>query len=99
MVRTVEEQGLKFEVNLTDYLDTGLFLDHRKTRSIIRHYAAGKRILNLFAYTGSFTVYARAGGAAGTTTVLMELLGKTPKVKASFGSNSPRTHSVNLARR
>ena len=71
MVRTVEEQGLKFEVNLTDYLDTGLFLDHRKTRSIIRHYAAGKRILNLFAYTGSFTVYARAGGAAGTTTVDM----------------------------
>jgi 23S rRNA (cytosine1962-C5)-methyltransferase len=67
----VEEQGLKFEVNLTDYLDTGLFLDHRKTRSIIRHYAAGKRILNLFAYTGSFTVYARAGGAAGTTTVDM----------------------------
>ena len=69
--RTVEEQGLKFEVNLSDYLDTGLFLDHRKTRSIIRHYAKGKRVLNLFAYTGSFTVYARAGGAAATTTVDM----------------------------
>lgn len=71
VVRTVEEQGLKFEVNLSDYLDTGLFLDHRKTRSIIRHYARGKRILNLFAYTGSFTVYARAGGASHTTTVDM----------------------------
>lgn len=71
IVRTVLEQGLKFEVNLSDYLDTGLFLDHRKTRSIIRHYAAGKRVLNLFAYTGSFTVYARAGGAAATTTVDM----------------------------
>jgi 23S rRNA (cytosine1962-C5)-methyltransferase len=71
VVRTVEEQGLKFEVNLSDYLDTGLFLDHRKTRSIIRHYAQGKRVLNLFAYTGSFTVYARAGGAVATTTVDM----------------------------
>lgn len=71
VVRAVEEQGLKFEVNLSDYLDTGLFLDHRKTRSIIRHYAKGKRVLNLFAYTGSFTVYARAGGAIATTTVDM----------------------------
>ena len=71
VARTVLEQGLKFEVNLSDYLDTGLFLDHRKTRSIIRHYARGKRVLNLFAYTGSFTVYARAGGAAATTTVDM----------------------------
>lgn len=71
VVRVVEEQGLKFEVNLSDYLDTGLFLDHRRTRGIIRHYARGKRVLNLFAYTGSFTVYARAGGAAATTTVDM----------------------------
>lgn len=71
IVRVVEEQGLRFEVNLSDYLDTGLFLDHRKTRSIIRHYAPGKRVLNLFAYTGSFTVYACAGGATATTTVDM----------------------------
>lgn len=70
-VRTVMEQGLRFEVNLSDYLDTGLFLDHRRTRAMIRHYAAGKRVLNLFAYTGSFTVYARAGGAVATTTVDM----------------------------
>jgi 23S rRNA (cytosine1962-C5)-methyltransferase len=69
--KVVEEQGLRFEVNLSDYLDTGLFLDHRKTRSIIRHYAKGMRVLNLFAYTGSFTVYARAGGAVATTTVDM----------------------------
>jgi 23S rRNA (guanine2445-N2)-methyltransferase / 23S rRNA (guanine2069-N7)-methyltransferase len=56
-------------VNLTDYLDTGLFLDHRATRQLIRDLAPGKRFLNLFAYTGSATVYAAAGGAATTTTV------------------------------
>lgn len=67
--RVVEEGGLRFFVNLEDYLDTGLFLDHRNTRSMVREEAAGKRFLNLFAYTGSFTVYAAAGGAARTTTV------------------------------
>lgn len=67
--RVVEEGGLKFRVNLSDYLDTGLFLDHRITRGMVRDEAAGKRVLNLFAYTGSFTVYAAAGGAASTTTV------------------------------
>lgn len=65
----VEEDGLQFEVNLSDYLDTGLFLDHRTTRRMIRERAQGKRFLNLFAYTGSFTVYAAAGGAVSTTTV------------------------------
>jgi 23S rRNA (cytosine1962-C5)-methyltransferase len=65
----VEEQGLRFEVNLSDYLDTGLFLDHRNTRAMVRDRAAGKRVLNLFAYTGSFTCYARAGGARSTITV------------------------------
>jgi 23S rRNA (cytosine1962-C5)-methyltransferase len=65
----VEEQGLKFWVNLRDYLDTGLFLDHRLTRARVRVEAAGKRFLNLFGYTGSFTVYAAAGGAKSTTTV------------------------------
>lgn len=65
----VREGGLKFLVNLSDYLDTGLFLDHRQTRSLVRDAAAGKRFLNLFGYTGSFTVYAAAGGAAATTTV------------------------------
>lgn len=65
----VGEQGLRFEVNLTDYIDTGLFLDHRLTRQMVRERADGKRFLNLFGYTGAFTVYAAAGGAARTTTV------------------------------
>jgi 23S rRNA (cytosine1962-C5)-methyltransferase len=65
----VTEGGLSFECNLSDYLDTGLFLDHRVTRSRVRALAAGKRFLNLFAYTGSFSVYAAAGSAARTTTV------------------------------
>lgn len=65
----VNEADLRFKVNLSDYLDTGLFLDHRVTRGMVRDQAAGLRVLNLFAYTGSFTVYAAAGGAAQTTTV------------------------------
>lgn len=64
-----QEGGLRFEVNLTDYIDTGLFLDHRQTRAMVREEARGKRFLNLFCYTGSFTVYAAAGGAASTTSV------------------------------
>jgi 23S rRNA (guanine2445-N2)-methyltransferase / 23S rRNA (guanine2069-N7)-methyltransferase len=66
---TVQEGGLAFEVNLSDYLDTGLFLDHRQTRAQVRKEAQGKRFLNLFSYTGSFSVYAAAGGAAETTSV------------------------------
>jgi 23S rRNA G2069 N7-methylase RlmK/C1962 C5-methylase RlmI len=65
----VHEGGLKFVVNLSDYVDTGLFLDHRNTRQMVRERAAGKQMLNLFSYTGSFTVYAAAGGAVSTTTV------------------------------
>jgi 23S rRNA (guanine2445-N2)-methyltransferase / 23S rRNA (guanine2069-N7)-methyltransferase len=67
----VGEGGLRFLVNFTDYLDTGLFLDHRLTRAKLRELATGKHFLNLFAYTGTATVYAAAGGAAGTTTVDM----------------------------
>jgi 23S rRNA (guanine2445-N2)-methyltransferase / 23S rRNA (guanine2069-N7)-methyltransferase len=67
----VEEGGLRFWVNFTDYLDTGLFLDHRITRQRLRAEAARARFLNLFAYTGSATVYAAAGRARGTTTVDM----------------------------
>lgn len=70
-VATVGEGGLRFEVNLSDYLDVGLFLDQRITRAMVRGLAAGKRFLNLFAYTGSFTVYAAAGGAVSTTSVDM----------------------------
>ncbi len=65
----VREGGLRFEVNLNDYLDTGLFLDHRQTRQMVRKEASGTDMLNLFAYTGSFSVYAAAGGAVTTTTV------------------------------
>ena len=67
--RTVREQGLRFAVNLSDYLDTGLFLDHRLLRRVVGRLANGRRVLNLFAYTGAFTVHAAAGGARETTTV------------------------------
>ncbi len=67
----VTEGGLRFEVNLHAYLDTGLFLDHRITRSLVRDRAAGRFVLNLFAYTASFSVYAAAGGAARSVTVDM----------------------------
>lgn len=66
---TVMEYGLRFEVNLQRYLDTGLFLDHRETRRLVRDQAHGQRVLNLFAYTGSFSVYAGAGGASRVVTV------------------------------
>jgi 23S rRNA G2069 N7-methylase RlmK/C1962 C5-methylase RlmI len=69
VLRTVEEDGLLIEVNLSDYLDTGLFLDHRATRGLVGSMAAGKRFLNLFCYTAVFTLHARKGGAAATTSV------------------------------
>jgi len=65
----VREGDLKFLVNLDDYLDTGLFADHRETRARVRAEARGTRFLNLFAYTGSFTCAAVRGGAAETTSV------------------------------
>src|SRR6185312_13665177 len=65
----VAEGGLKFEVNFDEYLDTGLFLDHRSIRARLRAAASGARFLNLFAYTGTATVYAAAGGATSTTSV------------------------------
>ncbi len=67
----VTESGHTFLVNLTDYLDTGLFLDHRKTRKLVGELADGRDFLNLFAYTGAATVYAAKGGASSTTTVDM----------------------------
>ena len=67
----VAEGGLRFLVNFDDYLDTGLFLDHRPTRARLRDAAPGKNFLNLFAYTGTATVYAVAGGARSTTSVDM----------------------------
>ncbi len=67
----IEESGCLFWVNFTDYLDTGLFLDHRPIRQEIQQMAAGKRFLNLFAYTGSATVHAVKGGAIASLTVDM----------------------------
>lgn len=69
--KIVSEYSLKFELNLSNYLDIGLFLDHRKTRQLCQRLAKGKRVLNLFAYTGSFSSYALTGGACAVTTVDM----------------------------
>lgn len=65
----VRERDLFFWVNLDDFLDTGLFSDHRDTRVIVRKLAAGKDFLNLYAYTGAFTCAAAAGGAKATVSV------------------------------
>ncbi|MEO8164521.1 MAG: class I SAM-dependent methyltransferase, partial [Betaproteobacteria bacterium] len=65
----VQEGGHRFIVNLTDHLDSGLFLDHRDTRALVGTLAPGKRVLNLFCYTGSFSVYAARNQASTTTSV------------------------------
>ncbi|WP_421134650.1 bifunctional 23S rRNA (guanine(2069)-N(7))-methyltransferase RlmK/23S rRNA (guanine(2445)-N(2))-methyltransferase RlmL [Alteromonas sp. A079] len=67
----VYENGARFLVNLTDYLDTGLFLDHRNTRQKVMQLSKDKDVLNLFAYTGSVSVFAAKGGAKSVTTVDM----------------------------
>ena len=67
----VNEGACRLLVNFEDYLDTGLFLDHRKTRQLLAELAAGKRFLNLFCYTGTASVYAASGGALATTSVDM----------------------------
>lgn len=64
-----QENGLEFKINLTDYLDTGLFLDHRPLRKHVHLHSQGLRVLNLFSYTGSFSVMAAAGGAQQVTSV------------------------------
>lgn len=65
----VSERDLRFSVNLDDYIDTGLFSDHRNTRQMVRAAAAGKDFLNLYCYTGTFTCYAAKGGARMTVSV------------------------------
>jgi 23S rRNA (cytosine1962-C5)-methyltransferase len=65
----VQENGYKFIINLRDYLDTGLFLDHRTTRKMVGEWSEGKSVLNLFAYTGSFSVYAGMNSAAAVETL------------------------------
>jgi len=68
---TVTENGLRFYINLSDYLDSGLFLDHRPVRELVKKMSSGKRVLNLFSYTSSITVYAAAGGSSGSVSVDM----------------------------
>ena len=68
---TINEHGALFKINLWDYLDTGLFLDHRKTRQIVAKKATKKSLLNLFAYTGSVSLQAALHGASSITTVDM----------------------------
>lgn len=68
---TVFEYGVKFKVNLVDYLDTGLFLDHRETRRVVSSISNSKKLLNLFAYTCSFSVHAAIAGAVLTKSVDM----------------------------
>lgn len=68
---TAYEYGVKFRINLIDYIDTGLFLDHRETRKLIASISTGKRVLNLFAYTCSFSVHAAMAGATYTKSVDM----------------------------
>jgi 23S rRNA (cytosine1962-C5)-methyltransferase len=87
----VAENGLKFIVNLSDYLDTGLFLDHRITRQMVRVQSGEKRVLNLFAYTGSFSVYAAAGGASEVVTVDLS------KTYLNWAERNLRTNGFNDA--
>jgi 23S rRNA (cytosine1962-C5)-methyltransferase len=68
---SVYEYGVKFWVNLKDYLDTGLFLDHRETRQLVAKASDQKRLLNLFAYTSAFSVHAASKGARFTKSVDM----------------------------
>lgn len=68
---TALEYGVKFKINLEDYLDTGLFLDHREARRLVANLSNGKRLLNLFAYTCSFSVHAAKSGAIYTKSVDM----------------------------
>jgi 23S rRNA G2069 N7-methylase RlmK/C1962 C5-methylase RlmI len=67
--RVVNEGGHRFLVNLSDFVDTGLFLDHRITRAMVERESRDQAVLNLFGYTGAFSIYAAAGGARSTTTV------------------------------
>ena len=69
LVVNVLENGLSFECELLKYVDTGLFLDHANTRRMVRDMSSGMRVLNLFSYTGSFSVYAAAGGAESVVSV------------------------------
>lgn len=87
---TVREYGVKFKVNLLDYLDTGLFLDHRETRKLVAKECAGKRVLNLFAYTCSFSVHAALAGASYTKSVDMS------NTYTAWGRENFKLNSISL---
>jgi 23S rRNA (guanine2445-N2)-methyltransferase / 23S rRNA (guanine2069-N7)-methyltransferase len=93
---TVREGGLRFWVNFRDYLDTGLFLDHRPTRALLREWAKHADFLNLFCYTGTATVYAAAGGARSSVSVDLSntYLAWAQDNLALNGLASPRHHFV-----
>lgn len=95
----VAEGGLRFLINLRDYLDTGIFLDHRPVRALVRELASGRRFCNLFAYTGSVSVYAAAGGASETVTVDMSstYLGWAKRQMALNGYSEGRVHRFERA--
>ena len=97
----VKENGLSFLVNLHDYIDTGLFLDHRKTREMVRDGSRDKKILNLFAYTASFSVYAAEGGAKSIDTVDLSgnynNWGKQNLLANGFSDNNYIFHSSDTA--
>jgi 23S rRNA G2069 N7-methylase RlmK/C1962 C5-methylase RlmI len=92
-ILNVREGDLRFSVNLSDYLDTGLFLDRRKMRRLIREASEGKRVLNLFCYTAAFSVCAAAGGAASVDSVDMSRTylewGSRNLALNGFGSSLP----------
>lgn len=92
----VNEGNCRFLVNLSDYLDTGLFLDHRATRQMLQQEAQGKRFLNLFGYTGAASVHAAIGGATETTTVDMSrtYLDWARKNLALNGFDTPEHHLI-----
>jgi 23S rRNA (cytosine1962-C5)-methyltransferase/23S rRNA (guanine2445-N2)-methyltransferase / 23S rRNA (guanine2069-N7)-methyltransferase len=89
----VNESGLKFYTNFYDYLDTGIFLDHRPLRKLIRSQAQDKKVLNLFAYTGSISVYAASGGAQVTTVDLSNTYINWAKENFKLNELSTKGHS------
>ena len=88
----VREGGHRFIVNLHGYLDTGLFLDHRVTRGMVAEHASGKRFLNLFAYTASFTVYAARSGAVSSESVDLS------NTYSNWAERNLRLNAIDLAR-
>jgi 23S rRNA G2069 N7-methylase RlmK/C1962 C5-methylase RlmI len=92
----VEEGGLRFEVDLAGHLDVGLFLDHRPLRAEVRGLSRAAHVLNLFAYTGAFSVHAAAGGAETTTSVDLNAtyLGMAERNLALNGFRDPARHAL-----